>query len=454
MLPRLLTSLFAGALAASTCFAALPDTATRSAPADASDTAAPAAVATTPAAPLRIFAHVPNPKITEIWNNPQLFATPRTFPVDTASPVSAPADFAPFVAKDGITPVFFEGEPLAGNPTRVFAWLGVPSSPGPFPGVVLVHGGGGTAYRDWVKIWMDRGYAAIAMDTNGATPLGEETMRVKAKGHAFAGPSAKASGIPFSELPPRDQWVYHAVSTVIRAHSLLRATPRVDSERIGLTGISWGGVMTEITAAIDNRFKCAAPVYACGFLGEDSFWLDKHFQEATPAQSALWLSLWDPAQYIPLIKMPVLFTDGTNDKFFRLGSWQKTTALSTAPTTLSLRVRMTHGHAPHGDPAEVAVFMDSFLKGGKPLPVIGQQGRDGDSAWVKFTSADDVSAARFNYTTDTGPWLARNWLNAPVKLAPGRINAAIPPGTTAYYFNLTAARGANVSSPIITPPVP
>ena len=29
------------------------------------------------------------------------------------------------------------------------------------PGMVLVHGGGGTAFASWVKRWNDRGYAAM-----------------------------------------------------------------------------------------------------------------------------------------------------------------------------------------------------------------------------------------------------------------------------------------------------
>ena len=39
-----------------------------------------------------------------------------------------------------------------------------------FPGVVLIHGGGGTAFADWVYLWAKRGYAAIAMDLNGSRP--------------------------------------------------------------------------------------------------------------------------------------------------------------------------------------------------------------------------------------------------------------------------------------------
>ncbi|HSH93847.1 MAG TPA: acetylxylan esterase [Roseimicrobium sp.] len=390
---------------------------------------------------LRLFPSPPQESQTEnLWKPKELFNPPATNKV-------APQVFA---AKDGISPLFYDGALYRGKPTRVFAWLGVPEGPGPFPGIVLVHGGGGTAYRDWVKTWMARGYAAIAMDTNGEIPLTEDGMRVKSKTHEFAGPSAKGNGFDVSDQPPGDQWVYHSVVAVIKAHTLLRTTPRVDPDRIGITGISWGGVMTEIAASVDTRFKCAAPIYGCGFLGEDSLWLEKNFQnEIAPERVEQWLRLWDPSQYVTRIHIPVLFCDGTNDKFFRLGSLQKTIQLVPGPVTRSLRVRMAHGHPPHSDPPEVTVFMNSFLKGGHSLPAIGEQGRDGDIAWVKFASADDVADASLVYTTDGGRWLPRNWLTAPAKLGPGRVTGLIPKDATAYYFNLTATAGANVSSPLV-----
>ena len=38
------------------------------------------------------------------------------------------------------------------------------SSGGGWPAVICVHGGGGTAFPAWVQAWVDRGYAAIALD--------------------------------------------------------------------------------------------------------------------------------------------------------------------------------------------------------------------------------------------------------------------------------------------------
>src|SRR5258708_6182309 len=72
--------------------------------------------------------------------------------------------------KDLLQEVYYEGEPLKGKPTRVFAYFAKPDGPGPFPGMVLVHGGGGTAFSEWALHWAKRGYAAISMNLSGRGP--------------------------------------------------------------------------------------------------------------------------------------------------------------------------------------------------------------------------------------------------------------------------------------------
>ena len=78
----------------------------------------------------------------------------------------------------GVRAVFYDSVPYRGKPTKVCAYYGLPSqevlskegsaeSPSKFPGVVLIHGGGGNAFAEWVRLWNRRGYAAIAMDVCG-----------------------------------------------------------------------------------------------------------------------------------------------------------------------------------------------------------------------------------------------------------------------------------------------
>src|SRR5579883_3563830 len=69
--------------------------------------------------------------------------------------------------------VIYEGEPLNGKPTHVFAYYAKPEGDGPFPAMVLAHGGGGKAFAEWANLWAERGYAALAMDLAGHGPDGK-----------------------------------------------------------------------------------------------------------------------------------------------------------------------------------------------------------------------------------------------------------------------------------------
>ena len=128
------------------------------------------------------------------WNLPALKQTPA-------------AEFGP--AEGLVRPVYYAGEPFLGQPTRIFAWYAQPAGDGPFPAMVLVHGGGGKAFRDWALHWANRGYAAIAMDLAGHGPAGrlpdggpDQSDETKFKD--FTGDAVK------------DMWSYHAVAAVIR----------------------------------------------------------------------------------------------------------------------------------------------------------------------------------------------------------------------------------------------
>ena len=92
---------------------------------------------------------------------------------------------------------------------------------------------------------------------------------------------------------------------------MLATRPEVDRERIGITGISWGGYLTCIVAGIDDRLKCAVPVYGCGFLGDNSAWVDR-LAKMPAAQSKLWLDEFDPSKYLGGATCLMLFVNGTN----------------------------------------------------------------------------------------------------------------------------------------------
>ncbi len=365
------------------------------------------------------------------WNMEALSKTPQTYP-------------APEFTAAGMKALFYDGPAFKGQPTRVFAWYGAPAVDRKLPAMVLVHGGGGTAFSDWVKLWNERGYAAIAMDTCGCVPRGTYGNWER---HAQGGPAGWGDFERVNE-PPQDQWSYHAVADVVLAHSLIRSFPEVDAERIGVTGISWGGYLTCIVAGVDHRFKFAAPVYGCGFLGESSAWVEG-FQKLGQEKARRWLELWDPSVYLTQAPMPMLWVTGTNDFAYPMDSLRKSYRLPEAPRQLCVRPRMPHAHGGPGEkPEEIHVFADSLFEGGVPLPRITSQGREGNRVWVTYVSETPITKAVLNFTKDTGVWKERNWeeASANIDASARTVSAALPEGTVVYYFNLFDNRDVAVSS--------
>jgi dienelactone hydrolase len=309
--------------------------------------------------------------------------------------------------------------------------------------MVLVHGGGGTAFAQWVRQWNARGYAAIAMDTCGCVPVKSDKQWKRDD----QGGSPGWGGFDQIEQAAGDQWTCQAVLDVILAHSLIRSWPQVDADRIGLTGISWGGYLTCIVAGLDDRFKFACPVYGCGFLGEDSGWLDD-FKNLGAAKSSRWLSAWDPSEYLAGAKMPMLWVDGTNDRWYPPDSLQKSYHLPSGPRTLVMRVAMKHGHEAGWAPEEIGAFADALCKNGIPLATIKSQESTENIASASYESLCPIVKAELNFTTDTGVWLKRKWQTQPADLLTNekKVRVALPADVTAFYMNLTDEKGRIVST--------
>jgi dienelactone hydrolase len=359
-------------------------------------------------------------------------------------------DLAPGEA--GVRAIFYDAKPYQGKPTKTFAYLGVPKHPAGerVPAMVLVHGGGGTAFPEWVKLWNDRGYAAIAMDTCGAIPVRSTDFpqNKQWRRHAAGGPSGWDDSFTQMAAPVTDQWQYHALADILLAHSLIRSLPDVDPERVGLTGISWGGYLTSLAVGVDSRFKFAVPVYGCGFIDE-CVW-SPTLAKLPPDQRQRWLDQWDPRHYLKDAETPMLWVTGTNDFAYPFPALQKSYRLPKGPRTLSVTLRMPHGHPPGQTPAIIHAYADSFLKPASaiPLPAITGQGRDGptNTAWTIVASKSAIAKAELLFTRDTGTWQKRAWQAVAAKVEDGKAYAVLPEGARVYYLNLTDERGLTVST--------
>ncbi len=333
--------------------------------------------------------------------------------------------------------VYYAGEPWHGKPTRIFAYYARPEGEGPFPAMLLVHGGGGKAFAEWARHWAGQGYVALAMDlaghgSDGRLPDGGPEQDDQTKFRDFTAAEVK------------EMWTYHAVAAVIRGHSLLAAQKEVDRNRIGITGISWGGYLTCIVAGLDDRLKVAVPVYGCGFLHEDSCWLGTFAKMNEPARK-LWIDNFDPSQYLGGVNCPILFLNGSNDFAYPLDSYKKSYQLVNGRRTVSVKIQLRHGHI--WTFGEVDGFVDSVLKGGALLPRVSAMRIANGAARATVASPVPVVKAEFHYTTDQGPWQKRVWQTAPAQLAGRKVSAVLPAARPLVcYLSVTDQRNLSVST--------
>lgn len=379
----------------------------------------------------------------EVWNLEELFKTPETRQWDRATHLETRA-------------ILIRNEPWQGKPTWVFAHYGIPehaSKEHPVPAIVLAHGGLGTAYPSWVATWVRRGYAAICVDNCGSFPIRT------ADGKWLKNPEGGPTGWGRLDLvnePEREQWMYHAVSAVVRSHSFLRSLPEVDASRIGITGISWGGILTCICASVDPRFAYAIPVYGCGFNckpGEGIMAREKN--AGRPEESGKWFELWDPAVYLPHAKCPFLWVDGTNDFAFRLDNVRRSADLVPSKSAFATITRMVHSHGFYGEnQPEIFAFADHHANGGPDVVRVDSVAVTNGVLAVSYSrNGHDVVRAELVYTTDGEDvkWADRYWSTQVVERLDGqsgRLSVPVPVAAKMYFVNLIDYRGLVSSTPL------
>ncbi|BCX49620.1 hypothetical protein HAHE_35280 [Haloferula helveola] len=374
------------------------------------------------------------PPATEAAPAPSL--DPETMIGELADLTSPPStrQAAGFDSSGSLKAIYFEGLPYQGKPTEVFAWLGLPENTAtPVPGIVLVHGGGGSAFPEWVELWNRQGFAAISIAVEGQTSN-------KANGtgpwerHPSAGP-ARVGIYGDSDAPMSDQWMYHAVADTVLANSLLRSLPEVDAEHVGVMGISWGGVITSTVIGIDPRFDFAIPTYGCGDLSQAG----NQYGRAL-GNNAVYRKLWDPILRLDRAKMPVLWFSWPGDQHFPLDKQASCYTAAPGPRMVSLVPGMGHGHGPGWKRPESYAFARSVVDAGSPWCVTGSVDNADGLATAEFISRKKLDRAVLISTKDTGITGSRKWIESPAKLEQRRdtwhTEAELPEGTTAWFVNV------------------
>jgi dipeptidyl aminopeptidase/acylaminoacyl peptidase len=120
----------------------------------------------------------------------------------------------------------------------VHGWITVPDGPGPHPVLLTVHGGPYSQYGwtlfDETQTYVSAGYAVVQCNPRGSSGYGQ------AHGRAVRG--------AFGTIDADD---------VLAFLDAALADPRLDSERVGIMGGSYGGYMTTLLIGRTNRFAAA-----------------------------------------------------------------------------------------------------------------------------------------------------------------------------------------------------
>lgn len=334
---------------------------------------------------------------------------------------------------DGFQSLYFDGAFYQGKQTRVFAYYKKPQGEGPFPAMVLVHGGGGSAYKKWINQWNDAGFAAISIAVEGQTGTLTGSKKPKWQKHDNAGPS-RAAIYNDAHKPINEQWMYHAVSATIKAHNLLRSFTDINSDQIGLSGISWGGVITSTVMGFDQRFAFAIPIYGSGFLST----MDNQYGKALKSNDT-YRTVWEPSLRIAKFDKPTFWLTGLKERHFSLDAQANTYKLLNAEHVHSIQPELKHGHPSGWAPKEPYVFAQSVVNK-TPLVDFYQQKVIKGSVSIRVKTLTGASAASLYYTNDNGHTSQRKWQKSSVIIDTEEtsilLTSSLPLTAKAWFFNI------------------
>ena len=348
-----------------------------------------------------------------------------------------------------LTPIFYPSVPFGRCVTRTFAYLGIPKeaagSEHGFPAVVLVHGGNGKAESEWVRQWVARGYVALAMDLNA------QMYTPAAYGEFSANPEGGPHGYgSFEQMEKKlhDTWVYHSVSNAVLARKILAELPCVDPGRIGIAGISWGGMITYLTAAVCPDFAFCSVSYTMAYLYEDPLWQNSGLREDKMGKGFVrWKKYFDPSRYIPEIQMPTLLIRGADDIAFSTALWNRTVSLFRALLYLSQHRSMVHDQNHGADQREIFAFADSVVRGGPALLRVSPLGRQDGTVRFGTEGGEAVSAELLWSASESENGYEWQWNALPMKRVRGGVwEAELPEGCRRFYALVRDERGNQTSS--------
>lgn len=196
-----------------------------------------------------------------------------------------------------LEPLVYHGE------ADIDGWVMKPTDYQPgkkFPVIFHIHGGPCTAFSDIyhheMQMWANHGYFVIFCNPRGSD----------GKGEAFANIRGKYGTIDYEDL-------MHFLDYALSQY------PDADSDRVGVTGGSYGGFMTNWIVGHTDRFVCAVSQRSISnwIIMEHTSDIGLYFaareQGASTRTDVEKMWFHSPLKYAPNVKTPTLFIQSDHD---------------------------------------------------------------------------------------------------------------------------------------------
>jgi dienelactone hydrolase len=345
--------------------------------------------------------------------------------------------------------VYYLSRPYLGKPSKIFGYLCYPAkSDEKLPAILLVHGGGGSAHLGRTAEWAKRGYVVLSIDLPGK---GEQRASSRS-----TGPDMDVPVLLRTNPDPSLNYLVHAVAATRNAITYLTQREEVDPERMGMVGLSWGGVITLLTNGQDKRLKAAVNVFGAGYIPEGCTWQDR-FNVMTEEESKLWYSYIDPKNFLKTQHAPILFVSGTNDHCYYLPTFQKSYEEVTVPKKLVLIPNLRHQFLPYMQ-SIVWNWLDNKLKSGGSFPRVALHPffkREDGKLIVPVTAnaASSITKATMYYALgQPSRWTQKEWKSIDGHYEDGVWYFGIPPSLVQpemmFFVSVKDNHGSVASTPV------
>jgi lysophospholipase L1-like esterase/cephalosporin-C deacetylase-like acetyl esterase len=306
--------------------------------------------------------------------------------------------------------VVFHSRVIDGKNEQLYAVIARPAAEGNYPGVLYLHGGTQVADPDAAIKWAENRYIALSFDEPGiADPARCPDSTGPFKDMPYG------SNRFFAQPDITHSMLFSAVVAEIKAFNLLCSQPGVIKDRIGITGISWGGYSTTMLAGLlGDRVSAAYSVFGCGCYDKGTVF-DSELKKMPADDAKIWLQYLNAGRRTSSIKAKFFIAAAVRDHFF----WP-TAVMNTLNEIQGAKNQLFAPQLSHSLEGALVedtslIYFDYYLKGkGAPFPVVKVNSfsaqADGSKKVVfDVYSATPVKEARLYFSKPGDVWEERTW---------------------------------------------